>query len=82
MPSPEFIAAANGAAKIETYTVCFDRTAPVRGIVIGRLLGSDQRFIANTDEDAQTLAQMLHDDFLSRSGNVISSDGLNTFTAA
>ena len=48
MPSPEFIAAANGAAKIETYTVCFDRTAPVRGIVIGRLLGSDQRFIANT----------------------------------
>ena len=82
MPSPEFIAAANGPAKIETYTVCFDRTAPVRGIVIGRLLESDQRFIANTDDDAQTLAQMLQDDFLSCSGNVISNAELNTFTVA
>ena len=54
----------------------------MRGIVIGRLLESDQRFIANTDDDAQTLAQMLQDDFLSCSGNVISNAELNTFTVA
>lgn len=81
MPSPEFIEIAHGPAKIETYTVCFDKTAPVRGIVIGRLLETDQRFIANSCEDAETLSQMMADDFLGRAGNVVSSDGLNTFTA-
>lgn len=82
MPNPEFIEAANGAAKIETYTVCFDKTIPVRGIVIGRLLETDQRFIANTAIDAATLEQMMQDDFLSCSGAVVSSGGMNTFTAA
>jgi len=82
MPSPEFIEAPRGAAKIETYTVCFDKTNPVRGIVVGRLLETDQRFIANTASDATTLKQMMQDDFLTRSGAVVSSGGLNTFTAA
>jgi len=82
MPSPEFIEAPNGAAKIETYTVCFDKENPVRGIVIGRLLATDQRFIANTASDATTLKQMMQDDFLTRSAAVVSSGGLNTFTAA
>jgi len=82
MTSPEFVEAPRGAAKIETYTVCFDRTEPVRGIVIGRLLETDQRFIANTASDATTLAQMMQDDFLTCSGAVVSSGGMNTFTAA
>ena len=82
MPAPEFIEAPNGAAKIETYTVCFEKTNPVRGIVIGRLLETDQRFIANTATDATTLKQMMQDDFLNCIGTVVSSDGMNTFTAA
>lgn len=81
MPSPEFVETANGAAKIETYTVCFDKTVPVRGIVIGRLLETDQRFIANTKADGATLNQMMQDDFSGRTGHVVSNDGLNTFTA-
>ena len=82
MPAPEFIEAPSGAAKIETYTVCFEKTNPVRGIVIGRLLKTDQRFIANTATDATTLKQMMQDDFLNCIGTVVSSDGMNTFTAA
>lgn len=82
MPSPDFIDAANGPASVETYTVCFDKTAPVRGIVIGRLLETDQRFIANTREDAAVLGNMMQDDFLGCTGHVVSNDGLNTFTAA
>ncbi|MBL4728221.1 MAG: acetyl-CoA acetyltransferase, partial [Gammaproteobacteria bacterium] len=82
MPSPKFTEAPSGAAKIETYTVCFDKTSPVSGIVIGRLLETDQRFIANTATDATTLQQMMQDDFLNCSGVVVSSGGMNTFTAA
>jgi len=81
MASPEFVETANGAAEIETYTVCFNRTEAVRGIVIGRLLETGQRFLANTNADEATLRQMMQDDFFSRTGNVISNDGLNTFTA-
>ena len=82
MASPEFIEAPSGVAKIETYTVCFDKTNPVSGIVIGRLLETDQRFIANTTSDESTLRKMMQDDFLASNGTVVSSGGLNTFTAA
>ena len=82
MPSPEFTEAPSGVAKIETYTVCFDKTNPVSGIVIGRLLETDQRFIANTASDESTLRKMMRDDFLASNGTVVSSGGLNTFTAA
>jgi len=82
MESPEFIRAPEGAAEIETYTVCFDKSVPVRGIVFGRLLATGQRFIANTASDETTLAQMMSDDFVCCTGTVSSSAGLNTFTAA
>ena len=81
MPSPGFIEAPSGAAKVETYTVCFDKANPVSGIVIGRLVETDQRFIANTASDEQTLRKMMQDDFLTSSGTVVSSGGMNTFTA-
>jgi len=80
MESPEFIEAPEGAAEIETYTVCFDRTIPVRGIVFGRLLATGQRFIANTKSDEVTLRQMMEDDFLYCKGSVSSRAGMNTFT--
>jgi hypothetical protein len=53
----------------------------VSGIVIGRLVETDQRFIANTASDEQTLRKMMQDDFLTSSGTVVSSGGMNTFTA-
>lgn len=81
MDSPIFTELANGPAKVETYTVCFDKNGPVRGIVIGRLLDNDQRFVANTTSDADNLNKMLQEEFLGRTGTVQSREGLNTFTA-
>lgn len=81
MQSPAFTETPNGAAKIETYTVCFNKTQPVRGIVIGRLLANDQRFVANTPNDAVTLSRMVQEEFLQRTGQVFSKEGMNTFTA-
>ncbi len=81
MESPLFTENPDGAATVETYTVCFEKGQPGRGIVIGRLLANEQRFIANTGTEEATLERMLREEFLGRKGNVISSAGMNTFTA-
>ena len=82
MTSPGFAETPDGAAIVETYTVCFDKTAPMRGIVIGKLIANDQRFLANTANDATTLDMMLKKEFLNCVGTVTSVDGLNTFTVS
>jgi acetyl-CoA C-acetyltransferase len=81
MPSPQFTETPTGEARVETYTVVHERGVPVRGIVIGRLLADDSRFIANTQGDEQTLAQLLGEEMLNRPG-VVGADvnGLNLFT--
>jgi acetyl-CoA C-acetyltransferase len=81
MPSPQFTKTPTGEARVETYTVVHERGVPVRGIVIGRLLADDSRFIANTQGDEQTLAQLLGEEMLNRPG-VVGADvnGLNLFT--
>jgi acetyl-CoA C-acetyltransferase len=70
---------ANGAATIETYTVMHDRKGPSFGILFGRL-EDGSRFIANTPEDLELLAEMSKKDYLGASGQVKSADGLNVFT--
>ena len=70
---------ANGAATIETYTVMHDRKGPSFGILFGRL-EDGSRFIANTPEDLELLAEMSKKDYLGASGQVKSVDGLNVFT--
>ncbi|KAF3927405.1 hypothetical protein ABW21_db0205841 [Orbilia brochopaga] len=48
VPVPPIDETADGEAVVETYTVSFDRNGhPETGFIVGRLLGSNHRFIAN-----------------------------------
>ena len=79
VPHPRFADLAEGAARIETYTVTHDRQGPSGAIVIGRL-ADDSRFIANTPVDAGLLAAMQTEDFLGRPGQVRNDGQRNVFT--
>ena len=81
VPAPEFSYEPEGAAAIETYTVAFERGEPVRAIIVGRLLDTGKRFLANTfDGDSQTLQSMLNEDPLGRDVHVVSTAQGNRFT--
>ncbi len=79
VPHPRFADLAEGAARVETYTVTHDRQGPSGAIVIGRL-ADDSRFIANTPVDAGLLAAMQTEDFLGRQGQVRNDGQRNVFT--
>ena len=82
MLSPRFTETPEGDAKVETYTVIHERGVPVRGIVIGRLVADNVRFIANTANDTQTLSRMLAEEMLERVGKVTTgaaAEGANLF---
>lgn len=80
MESPLFEETPDGSATIETYTVCFGRSGPERGIVIGRLDKDGRRFISNTSAESNSAQSLLDQDSLGRPGIVSSNDGTNTFT--
>jgi acetyl-CoA C-acetyltransferase len=69
-----------GRAKIETYTVMFDRSVPSYAVIFGRLLETGERFIANTEKDLSVLSDLLSQDALGRLGTVVSDNGINIFT--
>lgn len=71
-----------GAAKIETYTVTTDREGRPRGIVLGRLDGSNRRFIANVPSSETHLQAMVRQDMLGQTGIVHSDNGQNLFIPA
>lgn len=72
-----------GAARIETYTVICERGEPVRGVVIGRLLADDVRFVANTPPDRPDILRWLFEaEPLGARGDVGRSKGRNTFVPA
>ena len=75
---PNFSEIANGKANIETYTVMFDREAPIFSILFGRL-SDGKRFIANTINDKNLLSEMTKIDYLNASGYVKNKNGKNTF---
>lgn len=81
LPHPETIDRPEGRAVIETYTVSHDRTGYRLGIVIGRY-GDGRRFVANTPDDAETLADLESREGVGRTGAVTRSadDRLNIFT--
>jgi acetyl-CoA C-acetyltransferase len=79
MKSPELSEKPEGNAVIETYTVYFDRNGPKRGIVIGRLVDNNKRFIANTPTDPSLLNSMIIEEGLDRKGTVSSANGMNIF---
>ena len=79
MASPEFTEQPRGAATVETWTVCFRRGAPVRGIVVGRLRDNGKRFIANTPADEATLRRLADEGQIGRGGRVNATGEGNVF---
>lgn len=75
---PAVAESANGAAAIETYTVMHDRKGPSYAILFGRL-DDGTRFIANTPDDGNLLADMTARDYIGVKGRVTSADRRNTF---
>jgi acetyl-CoA C-acetyltransferase len=60
-----------------------DKTGPSQAVVVGRLDGTGERFLANThDEDDRTLHSMLEEDPLSASIHVRSFEYGNRFVFA
>jgi acetyl-CoA C-acetyltransferase len=79
LPHPEIIERPQGKAVIETYTVVHKREGPFLGIVVGRD-SEGRRFVANTPDDAQTLAAMEASEQIGRTGTVTQRGDLNIFT--
>ncbi len=80
LPKAEFTETPSGRAVIETYTVMYDRKAPVQGIVFGREQDSGRRFLANTPADGALLQDLVDREGLGRPGSVRTVDGSNLFT--
>jgi acetyl-CoA C-acetyltransferase len=80
MAKPALVEDANGAAKIETYTVMHRADGPEHGLIIGRLTESGARFLANTPPDATVLRDLQDNGDVGRPGKVASKDGKNVFT--
>jgi acetyl-CoA C-acetyltransferase len=79
LPKAALVEQAAGAATVETYTIMHGKTGPERCVLFGRLEAGGARFIANTPNDAQALAEFQSRDQLGRRGNVRPSEGGNLF---
>ena len=77
--SPPFTESPAGIATVETYTICHTRGIPDRGIVIGRLADSGQRFLANTPVDRALFESMIKEEQIGRAGTVKNEGELNIF---
>ena len=79
-PTVEVVDKANGPAQVETYTIVHDRNgAPSRGIIIGRLRESNQRFLANTPADPDLLANLERIELIGTQGSVLHKEGGNVY---
>ena len=76
---PDFVEQAEGAGRIETFTVVFDKNnEPEKAIIIGRLQ-TGQRFLATTDNQPGTLQALLNEEVIGRSGKVSRARNKNVF---
>jgi acetyl-CoA C-acetyltransferase len=74
---------ADGASTVETYTVVHGRDGmPNQGIIIGRLLDSGERFLANTPTDPGLLADLESNETVGARGTVRHEAGHNIFRPA
>jgi acetyl-CoA C-acetyltransferase len=74
---------ADGASTVETYTVVHGRDGmPNQGIIIGRLLDSGERFLANTPTDPGLLADLESNETVGAPGTVRHEAGHNIFRPA
>ena len=78
LPHPDVIETPHGSAKIETYTVVHKREGPFMAIIVGRD-ANGRRFVANTPDDAATLADLERGEQVGRGGTVSQSGDLNIF---
>jgi hypothetical protein len=79
---PAFTSKAQGKAIIETYTVDHDRSGPKLGHIVGRLIETGERFIANHG-DEMTLSALvsISTEPIGMKGFVeVGSDGRNLFS--
>lgn len=67
-----------GSATVETFTVGFNRDGPKMGIVIARNT-QGERILALSRTDEASLQQLLAEDPIGRSGQVIVENGVNIF---
>lgn len=67
-----------GKARVETFTVTFDKQGPAKGIVIASN-EAGERIIANTADDPEVLEQWLASRPFGEIGKVTVADGLNRF---
>jgi acetyl-CoA C-acetyltransferase len=82
-PAVEICTEANGPGTVETYTVVHGPDgAPERGIVIGRLDETHQRFLANTSSDPTLLEDLESREIVGTQGRVEFRDGANLFDPA
>lgn len=82
-PAPSVAGEADGPATIESYTVAHGKSGPSRAVVVGRLDGTGERFLANThDEDERTLQAMIEEDPLGAAIHVRSFEYGNRFVFA
>ncbi len=82
-PAPSLAGEADGPATIESYTVVHGKSGPAHAVVVGRLDGTGERFLANThDEDDRTLQAMTEDDPLGAPIHVRSFEYGNRFVFA
>jgi acetyl-CoA C-acetyltransferase len=78
---PTVIEKPSGAATVETYTVVMDRRGKRFGIIVGRD-SHNNRFLAHTQDDDQTLDWMMREDILGKRGTVTPGDVTNLFKFA
>jgi acetyl-CoA C-acetyltransferase len=71
---------ARGAASVETYTVMHGRDGrPETGIIVGRLVETGERFLANTPDDPDLLEGLEAIEVIGTNGRVENIDGKNEF---
>ncbi|MDB5826721.1 MAG: hypothetical protein JWQ73_941 [Variovorax sp.] len=68
-----------GSAVIETYTVLHGKSGSESGVLFGRLLSTNERFLAVTPADAQILQRLEAVEALGLRGTVSQVDGRNVF---
>lgn len=81
MPTLDLDEAPTGAGRIETYTVAHVGGKPPQGILIGRMLETDKRFVAHMTANGDHVARLMQEDGIGMTGTLApDDDGFNIFT--
>jgi acetyl-CoA C-acetyltransferase len=81
-PKVPFTESPSGEAVVENYTVMHLKGVPDRGILLGRLVASGERFVANFESDLALLQSLETQDCIGLRGEVQRRNDLNLFRPA